>query len=336
MMQMIKPLTLWLFLILLVIRANQAFAYPELKMVNIGNHQTIGGDVIKNCQVAYRTVGTLNANKSNVVLWPTWFGGTSEDLFTNNILTNVLDTTGLYIVVVDALSNGVSSSPSNTKHFPQITIGDMVNAQHKLLVDHLGINHLYAVAGISMGGMQAFEWLVSYPQFMDKVISIVGTPKQSAYDMLVWQTQADLLTHAGTDKKQLDFAIKKSYDILHMNLTTPTGFALSHAANEVQQFMAQKYQNMMDAADYLAGVKAMMQHNIFKKPHHDISNINNLIKADVLVIVEQSDHLVNPLNAMALAKALNSKPLVLTGNNGHMAAFIQTNEILAATSAFLQ
>ena len=66
------------------------------------------------------------------------------------------------MIFVDAFGNGVSSSPSNSEtqpgsRFPTITIRDMVRQQHRFLTEVLGIEHLLAVTGISMGGMQSFE-----------------------------------------------------------------------------------------------------------------------------------------------------------------------------------
>ena len=69
--------------------------------------------------------------------------------------------------------------------FPVVTVPDMVNAQ-KLLLDHLGITELYAVAGGSMGGMQALQWTVSYPDMIKKAIVIAttgySTPQQIAFN----------------------------------------------------------------------------------------------------------------------------------------------------------
>jgi homoserine O-acetyltransferase len=70
---------------------------------------------------------------------------------------------------VDALGKDVSSIPSNYSDFPNISIRDMVNSQHELLVNHLNIEHVELLVGVSMCGMQAFEWMVGYPEFMNEL-----------------------------------------------------------------------------------------------------------------------------------------------------------------------
>ena len=118
--------------------------------------------MIRDCRVGYRTFGTLNADKSNVVLFPTWAGGTTEQLKSNIGPGRVVNSEKFFVVAVDALGNGVSSSPSNSTlqprmSFPKFTIRDSVNTQHELLTKVLQINHLKAVVGVSMGGMQTAQ-----------------------------------------------------------------------------------------------------------------------------------------------------------------------------------
>jgi homoserine O-acetyltransferase len=72
----------------------------------LGDFTRVDGNVIKNCKVGYRTIGTLNAEKSNAVLCTTRFTGTSE----GNIVDVIMNTTGLFVIVADALTIGISSS----------------------------------------------------------------------------------------------------------------------------------------------------------------------------------------------------------------------------------
>jgi homoserine O-acetyltransferase len=76
--------------------------------------------------------------------------------------------------------------------FPKFTLRDSVNSQYHLLTSVLKINHVKAVVGVSMGGMQTFQWLV-YPDFMDLGVPVVGSPRLAAYDLLLWQAQIDAI-----------------------------------------------------------------------------------------------------------------------------------------------
>ena len=83
----------------------------------------------------------------------------------------------------ELFGNGRSSSPSNTPEpfhgprFPVMTIRDNVNAVHQMLTEQLGVQHLRAVIGFSMGAQQAFQWAVSYPEYMDRIVATSGTAK---------------------------------------------------------------------------------------------------------------------------------------------------------------
>jgi homoserine acetyltransferase len=77
--------------------------------------------------------------------------------------------------------------------FPEFTIRDMVESEYRLATGVLGLTHVRAVVGVSMGGMQAFEWAVAHPDFIDVVIPMMGSPQSTSYDKLLWTSQIDAL-----------------------------------------------------------------------------------------------------------------------------------------------
>src|SRR6476620_4929605 len=116
----------------------------EQQFANIGDLKLQNGGVIRNCRIGYRTFGKLNAGKSNVVVFPTWAGGTTEQLQSSIGPGKLVDSTKYFVIAIDALSNGVSSSPSNSRlqprmRFPQFTLRDTVESQHTLLTRVLKI-----------------------------------------------------------------------------------------------------------------------------------------------------------------------------------------------------
>ena len=150
----------------------------------------------RTARIGYRTWGTLNPDRSNAILFPTWFSGNSGDLAQFVGPDKMIDPARFFLIAVDALGDGVSSSPSNSSsqngpRFPGITILDMIDAEYRLATDVLQLKHLHAVMGISMGGMQTFEWMVRYPTFMDLAIPIVGSPRLTSYDLLLWQSEVE-------------------------------------------------------------------------------------------------------------------------------------------------
>ena len=93
-----------------------------------------------------------------------------------------LDTATHYLIFPDGIGHGVSSRPSNGLHarFPHYTYADMVDAQHRLLTERLGVDHLLLVMGTSMGGMHTWVWGERYPDFMDGLVPLASLPVQIA------------------------------------------------------------------------------------------------------------------------------------------------------------
>ena len=150
---------------------------------------------------AYETYGVLNMAKSNAILLHHAFsgdahaGGVSKEDGRPGWWDSMIgpgkafDTNKYFMICANVLggcrgTTGPGSVDPATGQryamaFPWITIGDMVRLQ-KLLIDHLGIAKLLAVAGGSMGGMQALEWAVSFPDMVASAIPIASTARHSA------------------------------------------------------------------------------------------------------------------------------------------------------------
>lgn len=159
------------------------------------------GGTLRGCQLAYATFGELNAAKDNAILIPTWYSGTSkiiEDVYIGE--GRALDPAKYFILVVNQIGNGLSSSPHNTPapagmgHFPCVRIGDDVRAQHMLVTEKFGLDSLALVVGGSMGAQQTYEWAVAYPDMVKRAAPIAGTAKNTAHDHLFTETLVDAIT----------------------------------------------------------------------------------------------------------------------------------------------
>lgn len=310
--------------LLLFFCVSAAFAGDgALQTANLGDFTLDSGQVIRDCRIGYRTYGELRPDRSNVIVVTTWFGGTSAGLAGSIGPGRLYDSSRYYVIVIDALGDGVSSSPSNsnTQHgpdFPQFTMRDMVRSQHQLLTHELGLDHVYAVSGLSMGGMQTFQWAVTFPDFMDRAIPIVGTPKQTAYDLLVWKTELALIDSP--------LGMKAAADINEIHLHTPAWFA-SHV-DDVDKLMQSHEQSLgkLDPFDYAALIRAMIGIDIGSP---------DKVRAKMFVVVSLQDQMVNPAPAREFARITKSPLLTLTGDCGHLATACEQEILVREVTRFL-
>ena len=158
------------------------------------------GITLRNARLAYKTYGTLNGDRSNAVLYPTWYSGRHWD---NEWLIGEgmgLDPAKYFIIVPNMLGNGLSSSPSNSPEpfdgprFPNITFFDNVFAQHRLVTGHFGIEHLRLVLGWSMGAGQTYQWGVSYPHMMDALLPFCGSPRTAPHNIVFLESVRAAIT----------------------------------------------------------------------------------------------------------------------------------------------
>jgi pimeloyl-ACP methyl ester carboxylesterase len=203
-----------------------AVAQDGQQFADLGTCPTARGEVIRDCRIGYRTFGRLNARRDNAVLVPTWHGGRSETMTFILGPDRWVDTTRWFAILVDKPGNGVSISPSNSRsqagrRFPRLTVGDMVAAEHRVVTEHFGIRRLHAVVGWSMGGMQAIEYALRFPEAVDRIVFVAGTPRMGSYDLYWIRSMLTLIDLAGRSGLARDTLALRLADLWHTVATTP-------------------------------------------------------------------------------------------------------------------
>jgi homoserine O-acetyltransferase/O-succinyltransferase len=315
---------------------NGAFAQAPAadgtqRFAEFGDFKLHDGGVIHEFRLGYRTLGKLNSAKSNAVLWPTWIGGKSQDLLPFIGPGNVVDTNKYFVVLIDAIGNGVSSSPSNSKRqplmkYPKFTIRDMVEAEHRLCTDVLYLSHLHAVLGISMGGMQAFEWVVTYPDFMDIGIPMSGSPQSTSFDKLNWTAQIDAIEldpawNHGNPTGPLGRGFTLSEEIGSMNGTAPSYRVTHTSPKDFDLFLAEIRKNAKGdggtASDQIRQRQAIIALDIPSELGLTLEQAAKRVRAKLLIVVSAQDHVVNPRPALEFAAAVDAPVINLNSTCGH-------------------
>jgi homoserine O-acetyltransferase/O-succinyltransferase len=308
-------------------QAEGAQQFAELGDFRLGN-----GSVIRDFRLGYRTLGKLNAERSNAILWPSWLGGKSEDLLPSVGPDKWVDSTRYFVILVDAIGDGMTSSPSNsTKQpllkFPEFTIRDMVESEHRLATDVLHLSHVRAVMGLSMGGMQTFEWGVTYPDFMDLLIPIVGSPQSTSYDKLLWRAQIDAIEldpawNHGNPTGPMDRSLGLVEEIGSMNLTSPV-YRVAHTKPDGLNELLAEIRNGARgnggvACDRIRQRQAIMALDIPGELGVNLEQAAAKVHARLLVIVSPEDHMVNPEPAIRFAAAARAPVVKLDSPCGHL------------------
>jgi homoserine O-acetyltransferase len=299
------------------------------QIASLGDFKLENGAIINDCQIGYRIFGKLNSTKTNGILFPSWYGGTSKMIEQLVKPWRDIDTNKFCLIIVDALGDGVTTSPSNSvkQHgadFPSFSIRDMVASQYQLVTTKFGINHLHAVMGISMGGFQTFQWAVSYPDFMNHLVAIVATPQPSSYDLVEWSImrriiETDTAFHGGRYKVNPIIATGTLYT--QLNSMTPP--AIIKAMSRPAALAYMKYvetTKVHDWNDTYYQLKALLDHDIAKPYNGSLAEAAKQVKAKMTIIVEAQDHLCNPEPATEFSKLLPAKLIVLNSDAGHMGA----------------
>lgn len=325
-----------------IISALIVSSQTNVRQQNIGDLVLLNGKKIKDCTLGFSTWGKPNSDTSNVFVLLTWFGGFSSDYIFATEEGKWADSTKYYVVAIDALGNSISSSPSNSPYgesdFPEFCISDMVNSQYKLLKDFFKISHLFAIGGFSMGGFQTYQWIASYPEYMDRAVIIQGTPSPNTYDKLFYTTVLDALDIDSEDNRSIKDAFHLGVEVFILNFLTPEYFqeniTLSQydsKYNELEKLLVK-----IPYYDWKYQMKALLTQDIYTVSGKSLDEMNNIIVADVLIIVNEQDHAVNPGPSVDFAIKVNAELYNINSYCGHNAFGCEQEKISNRIISFLE
>lgn len=323
-----------------------AIADGELQFANLGRCPLESGAVIQDCRIGYRTFGHLNASGKNAVLMPTWLYGRSADLVglfgAEPTPQHLVDTSRFFGIAIDALGNGVSSSPSNSPHqhgtaFPAYTLRDCVATQYRVMTEVLHLRHLHALVGLSMGGEQTFDWATMYPKFFDLAVPILGTPRLTTYDLVLKQIMLESITgDAAYDHGQYttEPPLRLANLIGNIVVTTAEYRNQQTPRADLSDFMEKAGSPQpADANDRVWQLKAIMQQDVVGK--RTIAEAARSTPVHFFVIVSAQDHLVNPHPALEWAAATSAPTYISPGACAHLIMSCDAAAVSTRVRAFL-
>lgn len=259
------------------------------------NYTFRDGETLAQVKLHYATLGKAHRNAQgeidNAILVLHWTGADSRALLSPVWTTSLygpgrpLDSNRYYLIFADSIGHGQSSKPSDglKAKFPNYDYGDMVDLQHKLVTETLGIQHLHAVIGMSMGGMNAWQWAVAYPNMMDGVMPVVSLPIKVSGRNLLWRrmivdaVRADPTWHNG-NYTQAPESWLQGYNILRMMIDSAPDLqrAIPDGAAADKFLVNNRFTaNHIDTNDVLYSLKSSFSYN----PQPDLSKITTKLYA---------------------------------------------------------
>lgn len=343
------------------------------------------GAALKGLKIAYETYGEPDRDGRNAVLIchalsgdahaAGYHGNAAKPGWWHRMIGpgKAFDTDRYFVICSNVLGGCKGTSGPNSMDpdtgapyglsFPMVSIGDMVNAQ-KRLVDHLGIKKLLAVCGGSMGGMQALQWAVSYPDMLESCIPIATTYKHTAQQIAFNEVgrqaiMADPAWNGGDyygRKVQPSSGLAVARMIGHITYMSnesmeakfgrgvkkkELGFEFS-SEFEVEGYLKYRgdsFVKRFDANSYLYLTKAMDRLDIQKEGKLHLAFRDN--KASFLVMAFSSDWLYPPFQSKALVRALKMNGIdvsycEITSRYGHDSFLLEFGEETRLIAHFLK
>ena len=336
------------------------------------------GEKLGPITLAYETYGELNEQKSNSILVLHALSGDAHAAGPKGWWENMIGPgkgldTNKYFVICSNVIGGCrgSTGPSSTNpktgkpygtDFPTVSVGDMVNAQ-KRLIGHLGIKKLLTVIGGSMGGMQVLQWMVAYPESLRSAIPIATTmkhtPQQIAFNEVGRQAiMADpdwkgghyygstipakglaVARMIGHITYMSDISMTEKFGRRLRADKEPVKFAAEFEVEGYLRYRGDNFVKRFDANSYLYITKAIDYFNILNG-NRKLANIFIGLKAKVLVIAFKSDWLYPAYQSQEIVKAcklagVDATYCEINSTYGHDAFLLETDEETQLIKHFL-
>lgn len=349
--------------------------------------QLKSGEILPQFHLAYETYGTLNADKSNAVMICHALSGNhhvagryaetdkNAGWWDNLVGPNKpLDTNKFFVIGLNNLggchgSSGPSSiNPTTNKpfgaDFPIVTVEDWVVSQTRLL-DYLGIKTLAAIIGGSLGGMQALQWSIAYPERVKHVLVIASAPNLTAQNIAFNEVArqaimtdpefyaGDYYAHHTVPKRGLRIARMLGHitylsdDAMgekfgrKLKDTLKYGFDVEFEMESYLRYQGDKFAGEFDANTYLRMTRALDYYDPALEYDGDLSAALKNVKAQFLVVSFTSDWRFSPARSREIVKALLDNELTVsyaevTAAHGHDAFLMRDTHYHAILRAYLQ
>ena len=223
----------------------------------------------------WKTYGTLSPRRDNVILYPTSYGAHHTEIEWLVDVRHCLDPSRYFIVIPNMLTNGLSSSPSNTPDFPEVTTYDNVMLQRQMLLELFGIDRLKLVYGWSMGAQQAYHWGALFGEAVERIVVNCGSAKTAPHNFVFLEGIRTTLQAAATPQQGLR-AMGRIY----------AGWALSQTFYRREMWRGLGFGSLEDflvrswEANFLRRDMGDLLAQLFTWQHGDIS-ANDLYRGDL-------------------------------------------------------
>ncbi len=351
----------------------------ERHFADLGGLTLESGDYLPHLRLAYETWGTLNEDRSNAILILHALTGDAHVCgeatpgqptagWWNDIVGpgRAIDTSRHFVVGVNVLggcqgSTGPSSIGLDGREwgsrFPLITTRDQVHAE-ALLADALGVERWHTVVGASLGGQRAYEWAVTYPARLERLI-IVASSAQASAEQAAWaHTQIQAITldtnwqggdyYASGEAPTRGLALARQ--IAHTTYRAPEELAerfgndAQHGENPLTggrlaiasylDYHGEKLVRRFDAGSYVTLCRTMITHNV-GRDRGGVERALGNIQAETLVIGVDSDRLFYPTEVRACAQAIaHARYAEISSPCGHDGFLIESDQVSAIIRSF--